>query len=494
MRGRKPFKVRRMSVTAPGAMPAVTEIRNLWLCPIREQAVKPKFCSLLLSGGKIRAIRPADFRAFLARGDTPVKHREPPTKGNTPPEHREPSAEGERLRAGKILDAGGRVATPPLANFHEHFYSRLSKGLSLPGPLDNFKNILESFWWQLDRALDRDMVEACARLGVLEAIRNGVTCVFDHHSSPSFVAGSLELIAEVLSEAGLRGVLCLETSDRHGNGAAAAALQENLEFGRDHSSGDIRCLAGLHAPFTLSDDTLAGAASLCRELDIGIHTHLAEDRLEQEYSRERFGIPPALRLSRFGLLSRPGVLAHGVHLGPEDFEAIAQGGCGLALNPDSNLNNAVGLARFAEIPARVPVLAGTDGMHASPARSLKQLFLLHRHQGNGIPESFNWIRRIFFDQVAFLRRFFPDYPELQEGERADLVVWDYRPPSPLNRGTFWGHLVYGLLESPAWSVLANGRPLMAEGRLLSVDAEATARAAARQGERLFERLGAAQYG
>ncbi len=484
-----------MSATAPGAMPAVTEIRNLWLCPIREQSVKPRFCSLLLSGGKIRAIRPADFRAFIAGEASPEVRREPPEGGAGLPQHRETTAGGARTRAEKtVLDAGGRVATPALANFHEHFYSRLSKGLSLPGSQEDFKSILESFWWRLDRALDRDMVEACVRLGVLEAIRNGVTCVFDHHSSPSFVSGSLELIAGVLSEAGLRGVLCLETSDRHGQAAAAAALQENLEFGRNHTSGDIRCLAGLHAPFTLSDHTLAGAASLCGELDIGIHTHLAEDRLEPEYSRQHFGVPPALRLSRFGLLSRPGVLAHGVHLSPEDFETIVRGACGLALNPDSNLNNAVGLARFAEIPGRVPVLAGTDGMHASPARSLKQLFLLHRHQGNGIPESFAWIRRIFFDQVAFLRRFFSDYPGLQEGERADLAVWDYRPPSPLDQDTFWGHLVYGLLESPAWSVLAGGRPLMVEGRLLSVDAEATARAAARHGERLFERLGAAQHG
>jgi cytosine/adenosine deaminase-related metal-dependent hydrolase len=225
---------------------------------------------------------------------------------------------------------------------------------------------------------------------------------------------------------------------------------------------------------------------------VGIHIHLAEDRVEQEHSRERYGEAPARRLQRHGLLDHPGILAHGVHLSAEELDLIAGTPCVLALNPDSNLNNAVGLAPLTRLAAATPpvqVAAGTDGMHASPARTLKQLFLLHRHQGGSLPESFAWARRLVLDQTRLARLFFPDYPTLADGDRADLVVWDYRPPSPLRSDTFWGHWVHGLLEASPWAVLAAGRTLLADGRFASLDVRAVAREATRQGERLFEALG-----
>jgi cytosine/adenosine deaminase-related metal-dependent hydrolase len=161
----------------------------------------------------------------------------------------------------------------------------------------------------------------------------------------------------------------------------------------------------------------------------------------------------------------------------------------LALNPDSNLNNAVGLSRYSQFPDSVLLLAGTDGMHSSPSRSIKQLFLLHRHQGGELSESIAFIRRLYFDQILFARKFFPDYPDLNPGDRADLVIWDYRPPSPFTADTFWGHLIYGILDVPAWSVLMEGNALLADRRLLSMDSESIARSAAVQGARLFEKLG-----
>jgi cytosine/adenosine deaminase-related metal-dependent hydrolase len=199
-------------------------------------------------------------------------------------------------------------------------------------------------------------------------------------------------------------------------------------------------------------------------------------------------------LDRFGLLVHPGILAHGVHLEAGDRNALAGGQCALALNPDSNLNNAVGVGRYTEFPDSLLLLAGTDGMHACPSRSIKQMFLLHRHQGGELSESFSFIRRVYFDQIRFVRRFFPDYPGLNPGDRADLVVWDYRPPSPFSADTFWGHLIYGILEAPAWSTIMGGKALVTDHRLLSTDFESASRSAAVQGARLFEKLGVAIHG
>jgi len=462
--------------TSLSRLSSIHELRNVWLCSLDGEAVKAEFCHLTVANGKIGEIRPADYRRYVSSSDRAI-----PSPSST---------ESSR----EVIDARGRVATPPMVNFHEHFYSRLAKGLDLPGPMNDFRSILKNFWWRLDQALDADMVEACARLGVAESIRNGVIYVFDHHSSPNFLRGSLNTLARALSEAGLRGVLCLETSDRNGRMIAEASFEEHKEFISRSANRNIRGLVGLHAPFTLADQTLKRAASLCNELNTGIHIHLAEDRYEQQYSRDTFDCTAAVRLQSFGLLDRPGILAHGVHLEPGDWQVLREGQCALALNPDSNLNNGVGLGRFTEIPGSISVLAGTDGMHANPARSIKQLFLLHRHQGGEITESSQFIRKIYFDQVRFVRRFFPDYPDLKTGDPADLVIWDYRPTSPFSTDTFWGHLISGLLESPAWTVLMQGKPLLADHTLRSVDPDSISRSAAAQGARLFKKLGVKHHG
>ncbi len=98
----------------------------------------------------------------------------------------------------QIINAGGRVVTIPMINFHDHFYSRLAKGLPLKGSMENFEEILQNLWWKLDLALDEEMIRASAQMAALESIRNGVTYIFDHHSSPKSANGSLEIIADVL--------------------------------------------------------------------------------------------------------------------------------------------------------------------------------------------------------------------------------------------------------------------------------------------------------
>ena len=283
---------------------------------------------------------------------------------------------------------------------------------------------IENLWWQLDRALDEDMVEACTRLGAAESLRNGVSYVFDHHSSPSYIRGSLETIGGILSAAGLRAVLCLETSDRHSKEVTQACFAEQRDFIHHRLNSDLKGLVGLHAPFTLSDQTLHRASSLCHELDVGIHTHLAEDAYEQRFSRETFACTAAVRLHGFGLFEKPGIIAHGVHLEERDWAVLVQGQCALAVSPDSNLNNAVGLGRYREIPDSVAVLAGTDGMHACPSRSIKQMFLLHRYQGGELSESFDFIRKLYFDQIRFLRAVQNVFLQRRRLELADL----YEPP------------------------------------------------------------------
>jgi len=438
-----------------------TEIRitNAWICQIKDRSVEPVFGDMILRDGKIVEIQPQNCAGYV---------RQPIKKENSD------------------FDAGGRVITAPLVNFHDHFYSRLAKGLPVNGPQENFVQILENLWWKLDMALDLDMVEASANMAALESIRNGVTYIFDHHASPTATAGSLNKIAGVLRNFDLRGVLCFETSDRNGPELADDALQENAGFIRQHSSEDLKGMLGLHALFTLDDETLRKAADIVKASDSGIHIHIAEDRHDPEFSQEKYGVSLAERLKKSELLNRKSILVHGVHLTPEDYRIISEASAALAYCPDSNLNNAVGIPIYAEVTPEIPILAGTDGMHANIARSLKQLYLLYRHQQNSFGTAFTRFQKIFFDQIAFVRQYFPNYPSLLPGDRADFIIWDYVPPTPFSADNFWGHYIYGILERPVHSVLQNGNFLMQNFEILAGDEDQCTREIFQQGERLFE--------
>ena len=123
-------------------------------------------------------------------------------------------------------DVAGRVIMPGLINAHTHAYSHYARGMAVSNPTRDFQEILENLWWRLDRMLTLEDVELNTTTTFVESIRNGVTTVFDHHSSPGAVEGSLFRQAEVARALGIRASLCYETSDRDGEEvfAQAAAL------------------------------------------------------------------------------------------------------------------------------------------------------------------------------------------------------------------------------------------------------------------------------
>lgn len=439
-------------------------IRNAWICQIKSEQINPIFGDLEVKNGIITKIHVKDFRQFIA-SKTKIDDR-----------------------CQNIINAGGRVLTVPLVNFHDHFYSRLSKGLPFRGRTDSFGNILETIWWKLDRALDADMIRASVQIAAMEAIRNGVTYIFDHHASPDCTTDSLSIIAEILSDFNIRAVLCFEISDRNGKLKTKQALRENFQFIQKHTNKNIRGMIGLHAPFTLSDQSLQEVKELRAKLNIGIHIHLAEDSYEIDYSQELYNKSAVERLHNFELLTTDSILAHCIHVSENDYQLIDKAGCAIVYNPDSNLNNAVGLPNYAKKPDSIPALAGTDGMHANIARSLKQLFLLQRYQKNSFEQVFNSFQRMYMDSIHFARRFFPDFPSLSEGKRADFILWDYVPPTPFSTDNFWGHFIYGVLEYPLHSVIQYGQLLMHNFHLLAVDEQKIRENIFRQGERLFHKL------
>lgn len=255
--------------------------------------------------------------------------------------------------------AGGFV------NAHTHLYSALAP-FGMPAPAEapsNFPQILERIWWRLDRAIDADALEAGTRLYVAEAAAAGTVGLIDHHESPAFIEGSLDVLADVCEALGMPALLCYGATERNGGRAEARrGLDECRRFITTNRRRFARGVVGLHASFTVSDDTIRDAGALCRELGCVLHTHLAEDAVDVEDARARGYPGPLERLIALDALPPGSILAHGVHLSEAQVRLADDRGCWLVQNPRSNRNNGVGYP--AALGASTHVALGTDGFPA----------------------------------------------------------------------------------------------------------------------------------
>ena len=160
----------------------------------------------------------------------------------------------------EFIDAKGGVIMPAFINTHEHIYSSFARGLSINGyNPTGLLSILDGMWWTLDRNLTLNDTYLSAMATYIDSIKNGVTTVFDHHASFGAIKGSLFEIERAAKETGVRSCLCYEVSDRDGKDKAKESVMENAEFIRHalkDDSGMIAGMMGMHAQFTISDETM----------------------------------------------------------------------------------------------------------------------------------------------------------------------------------------------------------------------------------------------
>lgn len=251
-------------------------------------------------------------------------------------------------------------------NAHTHLYSGLAP-LGMPGPgvpPASFVQILERVWWRLDRALDAPSLRAAARYYVSAARRAGTAVLVDHHESPSLVEGSLDILADACAEFGVAAVLCYGATERNGGrGEARRGLAECRRFIESNRRPLVSGVVGLHASFTVSDETIREAGDLCRELGTVLHVHVAEDGADVEDARRRGYEGPLERLASLGALLPGSILAHGVHLSAAQMRLACDAGCWLVQNPRSNETNRVGYPHALGSAALVAL--GTDGFESN---------------------------------------------------------------------------------------------------------------------------------
>lgn len=404
---------------------------------------------------------------------------------------------GSKIDGQEIVDAGGQYIMPGMICAHTHFYGAFARGLALIGnPPQNFPEILRGLWWPLDKSLDKTSSYLSTLVCIIDAIQHGTTMLFDHHASQRAIPGSLDVIAQAVRESGIRADLCYEVTDRDGDKAALEGMAENLRFIQaSRANADERGILGahfgLHASLTLSDKTL----EMCRQaipLDSGFHIHAAEHVVDENDSLDKSGLRVIDRLNMHGILGKNTIVAHGVHIDMHEVELLKDSGTWLSHQPRSNMNNAVGISDVESfLRTGVKVCLGNDGFSNSMWDEWKTCYLEHKSWNHDprrmgadkiVQMAIHHNRELASSSLGGI-----DIGVIRPGAVADFIFVDYIPFTELTSGNLPWHIIFGFRESMVTSTMVNGKFLMKDRKILTLDVDKIMADAAQSSREVWKR-------
>ena len=395
-----------------------------------------------------------------------------------------------------VHDLCGKIALPGMINAHHHLYSALAVGMPLPkNNPRNFNEILEQVWWKMDLALDRESTQACFEAGLVESLKAGTTTIIDHHCSPSYIEGSLSLLAETSENFGLNISTAFEISDRNGQEKFEASLQENIDaLSKFSGNQHVHPMLGLHASFTLSDLSLRKIRdSLGKLKSWGIHSHVSEDKADETDALKKGFNSVLERLEEFDLLNENGLIIHGLHIKDSDLELIQKHDSKFVHNPSSNANNRVGITPNQNL-LKLKSGLGTDGMQSNMLREAKEGMLIRSSHLEGGKDSVDYMELLFKNNAEIASNLFSGsiggsikLGYILPAYQADLAIFDYLPRTPISESTIFGNIFFGLNSLPS-DVMTRGEFRIRDYQLLEVLEEEIKANAIEQSKNLWSKF------
>ena len=397
--------------------------------------------------------------------------------------------DAEAYEATTTIDCGGRVVMPGLVNAHTHVAMALLRGLADDLRLDVW---LMGYMMPVEREfVSPDFVRLGTRLGCAEMIRSGVTCFADMYYFE-------DAIAEATAEAGMRAlcaqaVLRFPTPDATSYEDSLARAREFIEKWRGHPL--IVPGPAPHAPYTCTPEILRSCAELAVEFDVPLHIHLSETALEVEDSRKAHGMPVVPWVKKQGLFDAKVLAAHCVHVDEGEMRALKNFNAGVAHNPTSNLKLGAGIApvaRMLEIGLNVGI--GTDGPASNNDFDMFEETRLAALLAKGVSGDPTALPAR--DALAMATRLgacamHMDHltGSLEPGKRADLIVVDLQtvhnvPAFGRDPNGVYAQIVYAAKSTDVVDVMCNGRWLMRDRQLLTLDENQLRAAAQREAARV----------
>jgi 5-methylthioadenosine/S-adenosylhomocysteine deaminase len=378
------------------------------------------------------------------------------------------------FEASETIDCRGRVVMPGLVNAHTHVPMSLLRGLVDDLRLDVW---LMGYVMPVEREfVNPEFVRLGTRLGCAEMIRSGITCFADMYYFE-------EAVAEATADAGMRA-LCGQTVLRF-SAPDARSYEEGLAHARyfiDAWKGHplIVPAPAPHAPYTCTPEILRACADLAAEFDVPLHIHLSETLLEVEQSRKAHGMPGVPWIRKHGLFDAKVLAAHCVHVDEGEIRSLKNANAGVAHNPTSNLKLAAGIAPVARMLALgVNVGIGTDGPASNNDLDMFEETRLAALLAKGVGGDPTTLPAR--DALAMATRLGAAAlhmahltGSLEPGKRADLIVLDVDrlhnlPAFQRDPGSIYARIVYASKSTDVMDVMCNGRWLMRDRVLQTLD-------------------------
>lgn len=405
---------------------------------------------ILVQGNKIEAVKPSDSKCLN--------------------------------EAARVIHAGSMLAIPGLINTHAHVPMVLFRGLAEDVTISSWFN---DYIWPLESNLTAEDVYWGALLGLAEMIEAGVTCVADHYFF-------MDEVGRAVEKAGVRANLTWAVFGHEGQ----SKLDQTCEFiqrWKSSAGGRVTAWLGPHAPYTTGPDFLRLSAERAKQLGVGIHTHVSETAEQVELSLREHGVTPVRMLADTGVLGVPAILAHCLYPTQDDLKILADVPAGIAHSPKTYMKLGMGipsLSSYREVG--IPIGLATDGAVSSNTLDiLEQLRLLVLTQKDLTRDSTQMpvaeALEIAFHGGAQVMHMADQLGDIQAGKLADIVLLRQDGMHIYPRFDPAANLIYSSRISDVHTVICDGKILLSDGILETIDKTEVKQELSKRLERLAQR-------
>lgn len=367
----------------------------------------------------------------------------------------------------KIINAESKVAMPGLINTHTHSSMTLLRGYADDLPL---KEWLETKIWPFESRLRKGDFYWGTKLAILEMIKTGTTTFSDMYFS-------MDEIAKAVKETGIRAVLSeglIEDND------GEKGLQNSIRFAKEwdeKANGRVTTMLAPHSPYTCSRKYLEKIVEKAYEIEVPIHTHLAETENELKITKDKYNKTPTKFLKDVNLFSVPILAAHCIYLDESDMEILAENNVGVAHNPLSNMKLGSGIADITKmINKGLTVGLGTDGVASNNNLDLFEEAKIAAYlqkvdkKDPALLNTQDLLRMLTVNGAKILG--IDNLGKLKEDYIADLILLDIEKSS-----YFYPHhnnlsnIFYSSNSNSVNTVIINGKVILEDGDLLTMEEE-----------------------
>lgn len=372
----------------------------------------------------------------------------------------------------QVIDAKGNIVMPGLINTHSHAAMSLLRGYSDDLPL---KDWLEKKMWPMEAKFKQEHIHLGTELAVIEMLKTGTTTFADMYAQ-------MDIVAEVVKHSGIRGSLSRGIIGLVSEQEQISKLTEAIEFAkrwRMKGDGRISTMISPHSLYTCPPDFIKEIVKAAEQLNLPIHIHMSETSQEVKQNVNQYGKRPVKHLFELGVFEQHTLVAHAVHINDEEIDVIKSKNVKVSHNPGSNLKLGSGIAPVPKMLEKgIHVALGTDSAASNNNLDMFEEMRLAALIQKGylenpivIPASVAIkMATIYGAEALGIDKY---TGTLEVGKKADFIIVDNNQPHFLPTYNPISSLVYSASGKDVKYVFVNGKQIVKNGEILTLDEEKT---------------------